>query len=468
MLSVYLGEEVFLKGVARYLKEHAFANAETNDLWKALGHVSGEDITSMMSVWTRNVGYPVITVTEDKDTIHIEQNRYFRSGHPKPDEDQVIWPVMLRLQTGSGMDEKLLLNARSTQIRKPASDFYKFNTGHSGVYRVLYSKNHLHALGEAASQGKLFPADRAGLLYDSISLTQSGHQALISTFKLVRQLSHDSSFFVWQALIAWFSALSSAWMFSSDKKLKAAVSNVQRRLTAPIAHKLGLGPSKTDDVIDALFKPLLFTAAGLAGDTETIRIARDMFQRFVAGDRAAIPSDLRAAVFSIVLHSNGTCKEYDMILEEYTTNAPTVDERSAALSALGFATSPILVARTIALALDAHRIPSTQLNTLLSGLSTHPAGIEALFDTLLHRYDDVTSRFRGGGLGGLARLLPSYCRGLATDEQGNQLEAFFAGKDTKAYARVLAQTVEEIRIRAAWARRDGRELRRWLVLEGCY
>jgi len=256
-------------------------------------------------------------------------------------------------------------------------------------------------------------------------------------------------------------------MFTSDEKLKKAITRVQLKLTAHRAHELGLAPSKDDDVIDGLFKPLLFTAAAFAGNPESIHMARTMFKRFIAGDRAAIPKDLRGAVFSIILHTDGTVEEYNIIFKEYEKDATTVDERTAAISALGYAASPFLIARTITLALDVNRMPNTMLQSLLSGLSTHAAGIEALFHTLLTRYDDVQKRF-GGGLGSLSRLLPSYCRGLAMDAQGDELEAFFAGKHTKGLERALAQTVEEIRIKAAWAKRDEHALRGWLKIHGYY
>jgi len=467
MLSVYLGGDVFLKGVARYLKTHAFTNAETNDLWKALGHVSGLDIPGLMSVWTLNVGYPIIKVTEDNNTIYVEQNRYLRTGPATAEQDRVVWPIMLGLQADLSTNQKLLLNSRKGVIPLPSSDFFKLNTAHSGVYRVLYSETRLAKLAHAASCGKLSAADRAGLLYDSISLTQSGHQALAGTFDLVRSLYYDSSYFVWQALLTWFTSLSSTWIFTSDEKLKAAIRRVQLDFTARQSHELGLAPSKNDDVIDALFKPLLFTAAGCSGNAPSIHTARNMFAKFVDGDRAAIPKDLRAAVFSIVLHADGAAKEYNMVLKEFEKDATTVDERSAAISALGYATSPVLIARTIDLALDVNRMPNTMLQSLLSGLSTHAAGVEALFDTLLNRYDDVAKRFQGG-LGSRSRLLPSYCRGLATDKQGDRLEAFFAGKDTKGFVRALTQTIEEIRIKAAWAKRDEHALREWLTTHGYY
>ena len=37
MLEQYLGNEIFREGVRDYLRTHRFANADTGDLWSALG-----------------------------------------------------------------------------------------------------------------------------------------------------------------------------------------------------------------------------------------------------------------------------------------------------------------------------------------------------------------------------------------------------------------------------------------------
>lgn len=56
MLSDHLGENVFLSGVAKYLKRHEYGNASTDDLWKALSEESGVDVGKFMTGWTRIVG----------------------------------------------------------------------------------------------------------------------------------------------------------------------------------------------------------------------------------------------------------------------------------------------------------------------------------------------------------------------------------------------------------------------------
>ncbi|RIB23768.1 hypothetical protein C2G38_2170265 [Gigaspora rosea] len=77
MLSNFIGENIILAGIRRYLKRHEYSNASTDDLWKALTEESGIDVGQFMKGWTKVVGYPVLTVTEPShDTIHINTKYY--------------------------------------------------------------------------------------------------------------------------------------------------------------------------------------------------------------------------------------------------------------------------------------------------------------------------------------------------------------------------------------------------------
>lgn len=41
MLSAFVGEETFLRGVSIYLKRHLYANSISKDLWDGIGEASG-------------------------------------------------------------------------------------------------------------------------------------------------------------------------------------------------------------------------------------------------------------------------------------------------------------------------------------------------------------------------------------------------------------------------------------------
>jgi len=55
MLANYVGEDVFLKGVSIYLKQHLYGNSVTNDLWSGVAKASGVDVPKMMNNWVMKV-----------------------------------------------------------------------------------------------------------------------------------------------------------------------------------------------------------------------------------------------------------------------------------------------------------------------------------------------------------------------------------------------------------------------------
>ena len=54
---------MFRKGMNLYLTRHSYKNTMTEDLWTALEETSGKPIRALMSTWTKQKGFPVITVS---------------------------------------------------------------------------------------------------------------------------------------------------------------------------------------------------------------------------------------------------------------------------------------------------------------------------------------------------------------------------------------------------------------------
>ena len=63
MLSTYVGEDKFLKGVSIYLKKHLYANSVTQDLWEGIQEASGVDVPQMMDNWVKKVRLPFSFLT---------------------------------------------------------------------------------------------------------------------------------------------------------------------------------------------------------------------------------------------------------------------------------------------------------------------------------------------------------------------------------------------------------------------
>jgi aminopeptidase N len=68
MLKHYLGEERFWASVHRYLVDHAFDNATTDDLRQAVLDATGENLDWFWDQWIYQAGYPEFAVTAKYDS----------------------------------------------------------------------------------------------------------------------------------------------------------------------------------------------------------------------------------------------------------------------------------------------------------------------------------------------------------------------------------------------------------------
>jgi aminopeptidase N len=61
-LVAYVGREPFLAGLRAYFAEHAFGNAQFDDLLSALQKSSGRDLSGWADQWLRTTGINPISV----------------------------------------------------------------------------------------------------------------------------------------------------------------------------------------------------------------------------------------------------------------------------------------------------------------------------------------------------------------------------------------------------------------------
>lgn len=55
------------------MKKFGFSNAKTEDLWSVISETSGVEVNNIMNTWTKQQGYPVITVKLKGSTCEFEQ-----------------------------------------------------------------------------------------------------------------------------------------------------------------------------------------------------------------------------------------------------------------------------------------------------------------------------------------------------------------------------------------------------------
>ncbi|KIM28783.1 hypothetical protein M408DRAFT_8575 [Serendipita vermifera MAFF 305830] len=80
MLSDFVTEEKFLKGVSIYLKKHLYSIARTVNLWEGISESTGVNIPDIMDNWINKIGFPVLTVTENAGSITLGKSGLLRTS----------------------------------------------------------------------------------------------------------------------------------------------------------------------------------------------------------------------------------------------------------------------------------------------------------------------------------------------------------------------------------------------------
>ncbi|XP_072020632.1 endoplasmic reticulum aminopeptidase 1-like isoform X2 [Amphiura filiformis] len=173
MLNNYVTEDVFQKGLTSYLKMYQYSNAKTADLWNAIAnarkdngkHTDTNEISDMMDTWTRQMGYPVVTMARSGGTITATQKQFLIYSNGKPSDDfaskyNYKWTIPLTVVTSSDPkpDTQRISESQKTLFTKdqdsatltinPNVQWYKANYKQNGFYRVNYLRPELAAIKE--------------------------------------------------------------------------------------------------------------------------------------------------------------------------------------------------------------------------------------------------------------------------------------------------------------------------------
>ncbi|VDK25238.1 unnamed protein product, partial [Anisakis simplex] len=121
MLCNYLGEDVFQKGLRIYLNRFKYGNAVTEDLWNAHSEASGQDVKTLMSSWTKQMGFPLVSVQQtvdgNKRVLKLTQKRFIADG--TADENNSVWQVPITASTSadpSVIKHRMLMKEREQEF----------------------------------------------------------------------------------------------------------------------------------------------------------------------------------------------------------------------------------------------------------------------------------------------------------------------------------------------------------------
>ncbi|KNC84831.1 hypothetical protein SARC_02972 [Sphaeroforma arctica JP610] len=464
MLAAYIGLDDFRTGMRAYLKKFTYSNASTNDLWAALSVSSGKDVKSLMTSWTKQMGYPVLTVSAENQgettQITVEQEQYLSTGRPDT-AGEGLWQVPVNVLIDgvqAGSDQLLNGTIKGTfDSTIPSEAAWKLNAETAGFYRVKYDQALLPMLQKGISDKTFSVSDRTGIVNDMFALASAGYMSTTDALQVLSAYKDEDDTTVWAEIIENLGWLSSVW-YAEDEQTLNRLRKFKQSMYGPLAAKLGWDIKEGEGHLTSLLRTSAIQAAGNAKVPEVVAEANTRFQKFVNGDSEAIHADLRGAVFSIVL-GNGGDKEWEQLVQ-LTDKMETEEEKLPILKALGSGSSAALVVKTLDYSVSGE-VRSQDVPFVIRSCGENPTGRDETWDYVKTNWAAFHDRFSAGNFL-LGRIVTASAEGFASEKRADEVTSFFDANGTPAIERTIKQSIESIRARAAWLERDRDGLEKWL------
>jgi aminopeptidase N len=465
MLSAHLGEKVFLQGVADYLKAHQYSNATTNDLWSALSKASGQDVNSFMDLWVRRIGFPVVTVVEEPGQIGLRQQRFLLAGNVKPEEDETTWWIPLGLTTGDSASaasahKTTALTQKEDTIRDVNEGFYQLNKNLNGFYRTNYPPDRLKKLGEARDQ--LTVEDKIGLVGDAYANAVAGYGSTAGLLALVERFQDESDYLVWSQILTNIGNVRS--VFSGTEDISEALRKYHLKLITPAVEKVGWEFKKDESYLVGQLRASLILSAGVVGHKATVGEALKRFDAYISGeDKSAIHPSLRRAVFATAIKNRGE-SALKAVQNEYL-NTTSIDGKEICLHSLGRVPTASLAQQVMNFVFsDAVAMQDKHSSTI--ALANNSTVRPEVWHFIRDNWDTKVHPALCGNPVVLERFLRFGLNKFTDKAVADEIQTFFAGKDTRGYDKGLDVVDDTIRSYAAYGKRDEGVVREWLGANG--
>ncbi|KAK4277320.1 hypothetical protein QN277_015335 [Acacia crassicarpa] len=454
MLQSYLGAECFQRSLASYIKRYACSNAKTEDLWAALEEGSGEPVNKLMDSWTKQKGYPVVTVRVNNEKLEFEQSQFLSSGA----HGEGHWIVPITLCLGSYDVCKNFLLQEKTETRDVnelfgsqipqeigPSSWIKLNVDQTGFYRVKYDEGLAARLRYAVEKQLLSATDRFGILDDVYALCMARKETLTSLLALMGAYREELDYIVLSNLIT-ISHKVERIAADSVPELLNYIKQFFINLFQFSAEKLGWDPKPGESHLDAMLRGEVLTALAVSGHDLTLDEASRRFQAFLE-DRSTrlLPPDIRKATYVAVMQraSKSNRFAYESLLKVYR-ETDLSQEKTRILSSLTSSHDPDLILEALNFMLSSE----VRSQDAVFGLAVSLEGREVTWTWFKENWEHLLKTYGAGFL--ITRFVSAAVSPFASFEKAKEVEEFFATRSQPAIARTLKQSLERVHINASW------------------
>lgn len=451
MISEYIGEDKFRYGLRYYLKKHSYKNTKTINLWEAFEKISKKPIKKIMNSWTKQVGFPLITLTnQGKLGLKMKQDRFFSSRIIKnKDKNNKIWQIPILYKTEYSNLNKILLIKKSINFSKELIS--KININESSFIKVNYDKETLDNLRKNIKENHMGIVDRLGIIRDIFALAEGGYIRTNEALDLSMLYANEEEYIVWTEIIY---GINKIYKIIIDEDSTGKYRKYALSLFSPLAKKIGFNKKEREESSYTFLRILAISQAAFYGDKKIIKESQRLFSNRII---KPIDPDMRSTIYNIVAQ-NGGLKEWNIFKKLYQEEK-LQEEKERLSRAMTQFKNISLLEKTLEFIIS-KEVRDQDAPSLIASTWNNKEGKDLTWKFIKKNWNLILKRYGEGG-----SFLSRFMFTLGNHTTLKDLEdakKFFSKNVAPGAERTLKQAYEQIESNIAWIKDDKKDIENWL------
>ncbi|EDV28943.1 uncharacterized protein TRIADDRAFT_37002 [Trichoplax adhaerens] len=455
MVRDYLGIPNFNQGIRHYLSTYKYKNADHNNLWQALQWAShGKvNISSMMSTWALQPGYPVVTLGSHNNngTATISQQRFLsvrksKSGDYGSITASSLWHIPISFQTKNNRTGKFMLLKRADIFPwKNTDGWIKLNSNQIGYFTVNYNIQNWNSLTDQLKKDFLVfnDIDRYQLLGDTYMLARPGLLTIKVFLNMTTYLFKEKNYLPLYAGLYSLSVIKQAMSYNKiiHQKFEAYI----YRLIRPQIQRLGWKHQAS--YLQSKLQHLILVYGVHYNDSTIKSYSLSAYHQWVYNN-TRLPTKFRSLILSVAMKYGGQPAEKVMMDKYLHTSSSSMKRLYFAIMATS--KDPTFLNKLLVMTLDPSKVRIEETVTYMSSVARNSVGSKLCWEFYKKHFQIIHKRYNSESFS-LSHLMNSLTSRFNTEAQYKEVKDFYRVHNNVGVAKsTIPIILSKIRARIDW------------------
>lgn len=470
MLSDFLTENVFKKGLTSYLKKFEYGNAIYLDLWAHLQEAADQsnlniNVESIMNTWVLQMGFPVVTINTTSGIVSQKHFLLDPQANITASPYNYIWKVPIRWNIIDENQEMMWLNEASEEkpaVKTNGNQWILGNVNMVGYYRVNYDDHNWDKLINTLRTSHLaFPLlNRAQLIDDAFNLARAGIIDTVRALETTVYLTKE------RAYIPWKSATNNLEFFElmfDRTEVYGPLQEYLRNQVKPLYdyfsgnwEKVPLGHQDQYNQVNAI------SLACRTGLQDCLDRTQTLFRNWMTNGNNTIHPNLRSIVYCNAIAAGGA-EEWNFAWDQFQ-KMKVATEAEKIRAALACTKQPWLLNRYLEYTLRPSLIRKQDATSTIIYVANNVIGQSLAWDFIRAEWPYIFNEY-GGGSFSFSNLINGVTERFSTKFELQQLEDFqqdYAHIGFGSGKLAVKQSIERTSGNIKWVEENKASVLNWL------